>query len=124
MAGAYSIDLRERVLAAWDEQKLKKYEIAKQYKVDLKTIYNWVQLRDVTGKIEAKSGYQKGHSHKITDIEKFKDFIANNPNSSLKELSKKWGNISSSTIGDKLRSIGFTVKKNNLGTKNVTNKNE
>jgi transposase len=124
MAAPYSVDLRERVLAALDEKKLKRYEIAKQFKVDPKTIYNWDQLRTDTGKIEAKSGYQKGHSHKITDTEKFKSFIAENPNSSLKELSRKWGNVSSTTIGVKLHEIGFTVKKNSGDTKSVMNKKE
>src|ERR1700722_4039929 len=124
MAAPYSVDLRERVLAALDEKKLKRYEIAGQFKVDLKTIYNWDRLRTKTGKIEAKSGYQKGHSHKITDTEKFKSFIAENPNSSLKELSRKWGNVSSTTIGVKLHEIGFTVKKNSGDIKSVMNKKE
>jgi transposase len=122
MAAPYSVDLRERVLTALDEKKLKRYKIAEQFKVDLKTIYNWDRLRKATGKIEAKTGYQQGHSHKITDTEKFKDFMANNPNSSLKELSKKWGNVSRATIGKKLRSIGYTVKKNNGDIKNEMNK--
>jgi transposase len=124
MAAPYSTDLRERVLAAWDEQKLKKSEIAEQFKIDLKTVYNWVKLREKTGVIEAKSGYQKGHSHKITDDEKFKNFIKENPNSSLKELSTKWGGISSTTIGNKLRSIGYTVKKNNGTMQNAMRKKE
>ena len=124
MAAPYSVDLRERVLAALDEKKLKRYEIAGQFKVDLKTIYNWDRLRTNTGKIEAKSGYQKGHSHKITDTEKFKSFIAENPNSSLKELSRKWGNVSSTTIGVKLHEIGFTIKKNSGDIKSVMNKKE
>lgn len=124
MAAPYSVDLRERVLTALDEKKLKRYEIAKQFKVDPKTIYNWDRLRTDTGKIEAKSGYQKGHSHKITDTEKFKDFVAANPNSSLKELGQKWGGVSGATVGNKLRSIGYTIKKNNGATKNVMNRNE
>lgn len=124
MAAPYSVDLRERVLMALDEKKLKRYEIAKQFKVDPKTIYNWDRLRTDTGKIEAKSGYQKGHSHKITDTEKFKDFVAANPNSSLKELGQKWGDVSGATVGNKLRSIGYTIKKNNGATKNVMNRNE
>ena len=122
MAAPYSIDLRQRVLAECDRKALKRYEIASLFHVDLKTIYTWVKVRNSTGKIEPKSGYQKGHSHKITDTEKFKVFIADNPNSSLKELSKKWGNVSSSTIRDKLHKIGFTVKKNNGGTRSVMSK--
>ena len=121
MAVPYSVDLRKRVLAEYDKGVLKRYEIAKLFQVTVRTIYTWIQTRDLTGKIEAKSGYQKGHGHKIIDTEKFKSFITDNPNSSLKELSDKWGNVSSSTIRDKLLKIGFTVKKNNGDTKNIVN---
>ncbi len=124
MAVPYSVDLRKRVLAEYDKGVLKRYEIAKLFQVTVRTIYTWVQTRNLTGKIEAKSGYQKGHSHKIIDTEKFKSFITDNPNLSLKELSDKWGNVSSSTIRDKLLKIGFTVKKNNGDTKNVMSKKE
>jgi transposase len=122
MPAPYSVDLRERVLAECDRDVLKRYEIAELFKVDLKTIYTWVLVRDLTGEIEPKSGYQKGHSHKITDTEKFKSFIADNKNSSLKELGEKWGGVTGSTIGKKLHDIGFTVKKNNGDTKSVTSK--
>jgi transposase len=122
MAAPYSIDLRERVLAECDKKEIKRFQIAEIFKVDLKTIYNWLKARKASGTIEPKSGYQKGHSHKITDTEKFKAFIAANPNLSLKELSRKWGGVSSTTIGNKLHNIGYTVKKNSGDIKNVMNK--
>jgi transposase len=49
MAAPYSVDLRERVLTEHDKGKLKKYEIAELFKVDLKTIYNWLQARTING---------------------------------------------------------------------------
>ena len=124
MAAAYSVDLRERVLAEYDKGELKRYEIARLFKIDLKTIYNWVEARITRGTIEPKSGYQKGHSHKITNTEEFKDFITKNPNSSLKELGKKWGEVSSATIRNKLHSIGYTIKKNSVDIKNATKKKD
>lgn len=124
MGAPYSVDLRKRVIAECDKKELKRYEIATIFKVDLKTIYNWIEARKINGTIEPKSGYQKGHGHKITDTEKFKDFIANNPNSSLKELSLKWGHVSSTTIGNKLHSMGYTVKKNSGGIRSVKKKKE
>jgi transposase len=124
MGAPYSVDLRRRVLAECDKKELKRYEIAAIFKVDLKTIYNWIEARKVNGTIEPKSGYQKGHGHKITDTEKFKDFIANNQNLSLKELSVKWGGVSSTTIGNKLHSIGYTVKKNSGDIRSAKKKKE
>lgn len=67
-------------------------------------------------------GYQKGHSHKSVEREKFKEFRANNPNLSLQELSEKWGGVSPTTIGRMLHKIGFTFKKKNLAIKNVMKK--
>jgi transposase len=124
MAAPYSVDLRERVLAEFDKGVLKRFQIADLFKIDLKTIYNWVRARKTRGTIEPKTGYQKGHSHKITDTEKFKIFIKENPNLSLQELAKKWGGVCGSTIGDKLRAIGYTVKKNSGDIKSAVSKKE
>lgn len=124
MAAPYSVDLRERVIEEIEKGELKKNKISALFKVDLKTIYNWVEAKKLNGTIEPKSGYQKGHSHKITDIEKFKIFIADNPNSSLVELSEKWGNISRTAIGNMLHKIEYTVKKNNGVIKSATRRKE
>ena len=124
MAVPYSVDLRKRVIAEAEKGELSKNQISAMFKVDLKTIYNWIEAKKLSGSIEPKSGYQKGHSHKITDIEKFKAFIAENPNSSLVELSEKWGNISRTAIGNMLHKIGYTVKKNNGVIKNATTRKE
>jgi transposase len=120
MAAAYSLDLRSRVLAEYDKGVFKKSEIAELFKIDQKTIYNWVKRRSLTGEIKPKSGYQQGHSHKITEQEKFKEFIANNPNINLKELAKRWGNVSHVTIGRMLHKLNYTFKKNSLFTKSGT----
>ena len=44
------------------------------FRINRQTIYNWVSIREETGKLEAKSGYQKGHSHKIKDLEQLEKF--------------------------------------------------
>jgi len=63
---AYSIDLRERVIEAVDEGKHID-EVAKTFKICTRVIYNWLNLRRKTDSLKPKSGYQNGHSHKITD---------------------------------------------------------
>jgi transposase len=123
MAAAYSLDLRSRVLNEYDKGVLQKKEIAELFQIGQKTIYNWVKRRSVTGEIKPKSGYQKGHSHKITDQEKFKEFIAKNPDTNLKELGEKWGEISPTTIGRMLHKLNYTFKKNSFSIKSGTKKN-
>ncbi|NSM56752.1 hypothetical protein HET73_04955 [Wolbachia endosymbiont of Atemnus politus] len=69
MPGPYSEDLRERVLKAVDEKEMTMEEISKMFKMDRKTIYWWRKIREETGSIKPALGYQKGHSHKIKNLE-------------------------------------------------------
>ena len=54
MAAAYSLDLRSRVLAEYDKGVFKKSDIAELFKIDQKTIYNWVKRRSLTGEIKPR----------------------------------------------------------------------
>jgi transposase len=45
MPDPYSLDLRQRVIAACDEGRLKRREIAELYNVGESTIYEWLKLR-------------------------------------------------------------------------------
>ena len=113
MAKPYSNDLRARVLHAISEDQ-KTSTISKMFKVCLKTIYNWKRLKNNTGSFEAKAGYQKGHSHKVKDLETFKTHIEKNPNQNLGEIAESLGNMSATTVHRALKKINFTRKKNQL----------
>ncbi|WP_371222247.1 hypothetical protein [Orientia tsutsugamushi] len=41
-------------------------------------IYDWKKIQKETGDIKAKSGYQKGNSHRITNLITFKKLLQNN----------------------------------------------
>lgn len=43
--------------------------VSEMFKIDRKTIYCWRKRREETGSIKPSFGYQKGHSHKIKDLE-------------------------------------------------------
>ena len=49
MPGPYSLDLRQRVLAACDEGKMTRGEISDLYEVGESAIYEWLQRRRTTG---------------------------------------------------------------------------
>ena len=74
---AFSIDLRERVISAVDNN-MRITEAVRVFKVSRRVIYEWLDLRKATGNLAPKTGYQKGHSHKITDWEQFKAFANEN----------------------------------------------
>jgi len=54
MPGSYSLDLRARVVAACDEGRLSRREIAESYDVAESTIYVWLRRRRTTGSLAAK----------------------------------------------------------------------
>ena len=50
----YSLDLRQRVIAACDEGRLKRHEIADMYNVGESTIYEWLKLRETTSSLDPR----------------------------------------------------------------------
>jgi len=113
---AYSIDLRERVIAAFDERK-SPTTIAETFKICVRVIYNWLELRSETNSLKPKSGYQNGHSHKITDWDHFKLFAEKNKFCTVPMMIVKWkqftnDDISKSVMYRSLKKINYTSKKN------------
>lgn len=111
MPSPYSNDLRARVLEALNSG-MTMTAISKVFSVARKTIYNWQQRMEEVGTLEPKEGYQKGHSHKIKDEIEFEKFVKANSSKTSKEMAKKWGNISSSTVRRTLKKLGYSNKKN------------
>jgi len=115
MSMPLSVDLRERVIAAVDNNE-PIAQVARKFKVSRGAIYNWLDLREKTNSLAPKDGYQKGHSHKIKDLEKFKEFAKKNKTKTLEEMSLEWqkennDSISISAIGRSLKKIDYTSKK-------------
>jgi transposase len=124
MAKAYSDDLRIRVMKAYDCGE-KQCELAKRFNVSEKTIYLWRRQREERGHNKAITKYQNGHSHKILDLNKFKEFVTKNSQMTTNEMAKAWGNIGKTAIAKYLQKIGFTRKKRHLVIKTVmTNKGQ
>ena len=84
------------------------------------TIQRWWSLHKQSGSVNPKQGYQKGHSHKITDINEFRSFVENNRSLTSTEMALKIGNISASAVCRYLKKINFTRKKTPTSTRNGT----
>jgi len=111
----YSLDLRERVMNAVFSG-MRPTIAAKTFNVSRRVIYRWKNLLKTTSSLRPKSGFQKGHSHKIIDWEEFKDFIKKHGNLTVKMMIAEWMKfknqiISESTMERSLKTIGFTSKK-------------
>jgi transposase len=71
MPAAYSLDLRERVVAAVDEG-LSRRRAARQFKVGISTVIRWVARLATTGSCAAKPS---GGDHKSKAVEVHKDWL-------------------------------------------------
>lgn len=114
MPKPYSYDLRMRIIYAVERgEQISK--ISRIYNVSRETIYQWARLKQVTGDIKAKSGYQKGVNNKIKNLDNFKSFVAENKDKTGIEMAKLWGtDISSATIYRYLQKINFSRKKRHI----------
>lgn len=112
MASAYPYELRIRVLKA-QEKGIRITKIKETFDISRNTIYKWLKIKKETGDIKAKEGYQKGHSHKVKNMEEFKNFIESNKDKTTQELSEIWVcKISKSTILRYINKMNYSYKKN------------
>ena len=116
MARAYSGDLRSRALDMVDKGD-SLGEVSETLQLGLTTIKRWVSMWRTENRRTAKAGYQKGHSHKLKDVEKFKEIIELNPDKTLKEI----GNMlpvpcAAETVRRGLKRLGMTYKKKSFTT--------
>lgn len=54
---------------------MKKVTICKLYDICKQTLYNWLSLEEKQGHLRPITGFQKGHSHGIPDLEAFKKYV-------------------------------------------------
>jgi transposase len=111
MPGSYSYDLRIRVMNQL-EQGVAVTAISKIFAIHRDTIYEWKKLKAATGDVKAKTHYQQGHSHKVTDWQHFKAFVQHHGGKTLLEMANAWQvPISATTLGRALKKAGCTRKK-------------
>ena len=125
MAKPYSYDLRRKVIDAIELDGMKRCEASEHFRISRNTINQWLHLKAETDDVKPKVRDHTGHSHKITDWEKFRAFAQKHYDKTQKEMADLWqGDISDRTISRALKKIGFTRKKKLTATENETSKNE
>ncbi len=110
MAIAYSYDLRIRTIKLISSGK-KVTEVAKTLNIARSTLHVWLYKTRNGLDLKPKAYWQKGHSHKIIDLVKFKNFVDKNSDLTLDELAAAWKTAARSTINRALKKIGYTKKK-------------
>jgi transposase len=111
MPRPYHSDLRSRAIQMLNNGTSSR-EVSSLLGLGIATVNLWRRIWKKEGRVEGLTGYQKGHSHKITDNEKFEAFILAHPTKTQKELGKLWEfPCSDATINKGLKMIGYTYKK-------------
>jgi transposase len=110
MPSPYRYDLRIRVVAAI-EQGREVTEASRIFGLHRETITGWLARKEATGDVQAKVGYQRGHSQKITESEQFKAFVETQVGATVEELAEAWGGVKRMTSWRQLRKLGYTHKK-------------
>lgn len=111
MTAAYSTDLREKAVSAVDRGERKSH-VCRTFNISRNTLDQWLKRREKQGTV-ARSEYRRGPKPKIEDLEAFKAFVEANEHLTQQEMAEKWGEpVSRVIIGQALRKINFTRKKN------------
>ena len=124
MPNSYSYDLRQKVIQSIELDGLKKVEASQLFNISRNTINLWFQRRAATGDIAAKPTSVAGQRQKITDREKFREFVKTNSDKTQAEMAQLWGGISEQSIGRALKQTGFTRKKKLMATAKEMKKSE
>jgi transposase len=115
MPKPYSYDLRKKVIQAIELDGMKKTEAAQVFGISRNTINLWLKRQAETGDFQALPNLPTGNGHKITDREKFRQFVKVYGEKTQAEMASLWGDISARTISRSLKKIGFTRKKKTYG---------
>ena len=111
---AYSLDLRQRVLALVDDGLLSRPEIAELLHVSTAWIRRLVQVRRQCGRIAPKEYCRRGpepklqHDHRL----RLQQLVRDDPDATIAELHERLGaEVSRATVGRALLQLGLTRKK-------------
>jgi transposase len=104
----YSIDLRKRAVSAV-HNGTNKSQVCRLFSICRKTLSDWLELEKRNGNLEPQTGFQKGHSHGIKDLEDFRQFVDLHPDYTQEEMGRHYG-VGKSTIGRCLKKIGYSRK--------------
>jgi transposase len=114
---AYSLDLRQRVLAAVDAGQLRRPQIAALFQVSTSWIRRLVQRRRETGAI-APTPQRHGPLPALSDRQRRRlaDLVRRRPDATLAELRQHLAaGVGTTTIWRALAQLGLTLKKSRCG---------
>jgi len=110
---AFSIDLRQRIIKAIEEEKLTKAEVMRIYKISRTGLNYLLSHYKATGSLNPKPhGGGRRSKFQDEDIERIKKFLNKQPDATLEEILEYSGKDASLTsVHRTLKKIGYRLKK-------------
>jgi len=125
MGKAYSYDLRQKVINAIALDGMRKSEAAQLFQLSRNTIDLWLERQAETGDYQARSNRPHRTVNKITDWQKFTEFVQTHADRTQAEMATLWeGEISPRSIARALQRIGWTRKKRPMAIESEMKPNE
>ena len=114
---AYSVDLRERVMKAYDEDKWTIGQIAERFNVGEWWVHKLKRQRACTGALAPRQGkVGKPRSLTAEQVERLGRYVDEHPDATLEQIREATGaTCTIVTIHNTLRRLDFSYKKNVKG---------
>lgn len=120
MPAAYSNDLRQRIINAYEAKDGSQRELAKRFQVSLSFVKRLICRYRETGEVKPKP-HGGGAKAKITvsDLGQIKQLVEEQPDALLRELCERWEQkhrtkVSIATMHRRLQKLRLTTKKNSV----------
>ena len=121
MPSPYSEDLRQKAIAAVKRGERKK-DVSEMFNISRNTLDLWLKREEQTGDCRAITNYQQGCKHKITDWQRFREFVKQHGGRTQAQMAKRWGdNVTQQNVSDAMQKIGVSRKKRLTGIENEMN---
>ena len=121
MPAPYSYDLRQKAIAAVKRGE-GKTDVSRMLNISRNTIDLWLKREEIEGECRAITHYQQGYRHKITDWQRFREFVQQHGGKTQAQLAKLWGDdVTQQNISDALQKIGVSRKKRLTGIESAMN---
>jgi transposase len=86
--------------------------VCKLFNISRNTLDLWLKREQQTGDYQAITGFHKGSGHKITDWNRFEEFVQKHGGKTQGEMAKLWGEgVTQQNISDALMKLNLSRKK-------------
>ena len=121
MPAPYSYDLRQKAIEAVKGGE-RKTQVCQMLNLSRNTLNLWLKREEETGDYRAITNFQQGSRHKITDWQRFEEFVQKHGDKTQKQMATLWGEgVTQQNISDALIKLGLSRKKRLTDTESVTN---